>query len=141
MEYIQSTLFGKMYPELSVAGGGTTSEKCSTNSSELSSRTLPMCLCLKRGGQNQEYYWVPTGRLLGELMMRNSGECPNEEKESLLSSILEDNPHQKYCLSQKACQGILNRAKRREKDLPERLRIALELQAGLSKPTEARGYS
>lgn len=35
----------------------------------------------------------------------------------------------KYYLSAKACQGILNRAKRRGKELPEMLRIALEQQA------------
>lgn len=58
-------------------------------------------------------------------MMRSFGEFPNEERESHLSQILEENPHPKYCLSAKACQGILNRANRRGKKLPEILEKAL----------------
>lgn len=65
------------------------------------------------------------GVLLGELTMRNTGEYPNEEKESHLWQILEANPHPKYSLSSKACQGILNRAKRRGKILPKTLEKAL----------------
>jgi hypothetical protein len=42
-----------------------------------------------------------------------------------LSQILEDCPHPKYSLSAKACQGILNRANRRGKELPKELEIAL----------------
>ena len=47
----------------------------------------------------------------------------------------------KYYLSAKACQGILNRAKRRGKELPEMLRIALEQQAqsAFSNAQDARG--
>lgn len=72
-------------------------------------------------------------------MTRNFGEWPSEEKESRLSWILEDNPPQKYYLSKKACLGILHRAERRGKELPECLKIALQLQAGLNKPMEPRG--
>ena len=36
---------------------------------------------------------------------------------------------EKYCLSPKACRGILRRAQKRGKELPEVLRIALERQA------------
>ena len=39
------------------------------------------------------------------------------------------NVPQMYYLSPKACQGILRRASARGKELPEVLRIALELQA------------
>lgn len=56
---------------------------------------------------------------------------PREERESILWQILEDKPHPKYYLSRKACQGILCRASERGKPLPEQLRIALEIQAGL----------
>jgi hypothetical protein len=45
-----------------------------------------------------------------------------------LSSILEVNAPEKYYLSAKACEGILRRAERRGKQLPEMLRIALEQQ-------------
>lgn len=66
-------------------------------------------------------------------MMHSFGECPREEKESLLSQILEVNPHPKYCLSAKACQGILRRANSRGKKLPPILEQALIKQATLSK--------
>ena len=42
-----------------------------------------------------------------------------------MSQILEVNPHQKYCLSDKACIGILVRANRRGKKLPAMLETAL----------------
>ena len=50
--------------------------------------------------------------------MHSFGESPKDVVESHLSQILEDNPPSKYCLSAKACQGILNRANRRGKSLP-----------------------
>lgn len=62
-------------------------------------------------------------------MMRSFGESPREENASLLSQILEDSAPQKYVLSAKACQGILNRAAKRGKKLPDQLRVALERQA------------
>lgn len=44
-----------------------------------------------------------------------------------LSSVLESGPvHQRYFLSAKACSGILRRAERRGKELPEQLRLALQ---------------
>lgn len=44
-----------------------------------------------------------------------------------LSSVLESGPvHQRYFLSAKACSGILRRAERRGKALPEQLRAALQ---------------
>lgn len=57
----------------------------------------------------------------------NFSECPNAVKESSLSGILAtgDVPR-KYYLSPKACRGILRRAERRNKELPARLKAALE---------------
>lgn len=46
-------------------------------------------------------------------------------KESLLSQILEANAPEKYYLSERACQGILTRASRRGKKLPDLLQTAL----------------
>jgi hypothetical protein len=60
--------------------------------------------------------------------MRNTGESPNDAVESTLSQILEANAPEKYYLSAKACEGIVRRAERRGKQLPEMLRIALEQQ-------------
>lgn len=65
------------------------------------------------------------GAWLGDSLMLNIGESPNAERESLLSWILEDNVPQKYYLSARACQGILTRASRRGKQLPDILRQAL----------------
>lgn len=59
----------------------------------------------------------------------NIGESPREEMQTYLSDVLEENADPKYNLSPKACQGILNRAKARNKELPEILRISLEKQA------------
>ena len=61
--------------------------------------------------------------------MHSFGESPKEENASLLSQILVEEAHPKYSLSAKACQGILNRASRRGKELPEILKQALENQA------------
>lgn len=89
----------------------------------------PLCLYLKRDGPQADASWVTDGALLGEFSTHSFGECPREGVESRLSQILEDNPHPKYYLSAKACRGILNRAARRGKDLPEALKAALLLQS------------
>lgn len=62
-------------------------------------------------------------------MTRSFGESPNVAVESHLSQILEDTPPLKYCLSAKACQGILNRAEKRNRTLPEELKEALTRQS------------
>lgn len=65
------------------------------------------------------------GVWLGDSLTLNIGEFPREENVSLLSWILEDNVPQKYYLSARACQGILTRASRRGKPLPDILRQAI----------------
>ena len=72
--------------------------------------------------------WVD-GALLGEYTMHSFGESPREENESHLSQILVEEAQPKYSLSAKACRGILTRASRRGKELPEVLKEALERQA------------
>lgn len=69
--------------------------------------------------------WQDDGVWLGEYLMRNTGESPNEDVESHLWQILEETPLTKYYLTAKACRGILNRAERRGKELPEILKQAL----------------
>lgn len=59
------------------------------------------------------------------MSMRNTGECPNDAEEFMLSQILVENPPTKYYLSVKAMDGILNRASRRGKKLPELLVTAI----------------
>ena len=150
---------GKMLQEHSVQTTETISELSLKKSAKLQTKT-PMFLNLKKGkdGQTQDVSWVTDIQLLGDCMMHNIGECHNEEsayvysltstenppqryylnlsekpsipKPTKLSQILESNPDPKYNLSAKACQGILNRAEKRGKELPELLRIALTKQAG-----------
>ena len=57
-------------------------------------------------------------------------ECRSEDGVAGLSDILETTGEhlRKYCLSLKACAGILRRAASRGKDLPERLAAALKVQ-------------
>ena len=74
--------------------------------------------------------WEDDGAWLGECMTRNTGESPNAAVVSRLSQILEATPQEKYSLSAKACQGILRRAERRGKDLPETLKTVLLMQSG-----------
>lgn len=87
----------------------------------------PMCLCLKKDIQHGEssMTWTEDGALLGELLMRNTGECPNVVVESRLSQILQETAPEKYYLSPRACQGILTRAAKRGKQLPKELEMAL----------------
>ena len=135
--FAQDTWSGKMCQELSAAETQKerTSQPSSKKSSKLQSRE-PLCLCVYRteDGQNPGAITLKMapGALLGEYTTRSFGECPREENASRLSQILEDCPHQKYSLSAKACQGILNRAERRGKKLPEQLEAALVAQANVS---------
>ena len=65
----------------------------------------------------------------GECLTLNTGEYPREENASSLSQILIANAPEKYCLSPRACRGILQRASKRGKELPPLLKAALERQA------------
>lgn len=58
-------------------------------------------------------------------MTLSIGEFPSAARESTLSQILDLNAPEKYSLSNKAKAGILRRAKRRGKELPDMLRDAL----------------
>ncbi len=64
----------------------------------------------------------------GGCLMLNTSESPNAVVESSLSDVLEtEGEHlKKYSLSAKAAQGILRRASRRGKNLPDQLQKALE---------------
>ena len=122
-----------------------TSKPSSRNSSASQSQTLPMCLCLVGGGGASQdastMNWV-SGALLGDYSMDNIGVQPyalmmeNSLSEALhrgvsasqLSQILQDDAPPKYSLSARACIGILNRAEKRGKGLPEILKNALESQ-------------
>ena len=118
--------YGKMSRELSVP----ITEKISESSSKKrqgSSTVTPQFLDLRtdRPGAILGAFWEMDGLSLGEYMTHSFGESPKDGVECRLSQILEDNPHPRYCLSGRACQGILNRAKKRGKTLPRILEEAL----------------
>ena len=125
---------GKMSPEHSPAAlrRGRTSGLSSRRSSELVS--LPyMFLDLSEDAGNLlgESYWETLSPWRGDALMLNTGPAPRSaENVYSLWQILEDQPHSKYYLTRKACQGILRRARERGKELPPQLEDALAIQAG-----------
>ena len=73
--------------------------------------------------------WLPgQGHgLHGGFSTLNISEWPNDAAVCSLSQILETGPiPQRFFLSAKACQGILRRAEKRGKELPEQLARALK---------------
>ena len=78
-----------------------------------------------------EFYWETISPCVGGAWMLNTGVSPREEKESSLSQILQADPPHRYYLSPKACLGILRRAHERGKELPPKLKRALQIQAGV----------
>lgn len=79
-------------------------------------------------------YWEILSPYVGDALTLNTGVSPRVVVASSLWRILEAHPHRKYYLSRKACLGILRRARKRGKELPPHLKLALELQSGLRLP-------
>ena len=142
--FAQDTWYGKT----SLEPCPQTKEKTSAASSKKppkSSKRMPLYLDLRtENGATQDASWEMGGALLGEYTMHSFGEkpfmlteescfqeLPNGVSESRLSQILVDTVHPKYSLSVKACRGILNRANKRGKKLPEILQNALESQCAV----------
>lgn len=78
--------------------------------------------------ESQSLRWPTQGFATssGGFWIRSSSESPNVAVECSLSDILEPHVPERYLLSAKACAGILRRAQRRGRSLPEPLRVALE---------------
>ena len=92
-----------------------------------------------------EFYWELISPWLGGSSMLNTGPAPlNAVDVYSLSQILEGLPHRRYYLSRTACLGILRRAEERGKELPQQLKTALMMQAGLitaaPQPREMKAY-
>lgn len=126
MECIQLSLFGKTYPEHSAPMEEKISEPCWKSLPAWNNQTLQF-LDLRGGadGAKPEQSPETDGLWHGDSSTLNIGESPSVESESLLSQILEANAPLKYYLSERACQGILTRASRRGKALPDLLKTAL----------------
>ena len=122
---------GKMCLELSAPTREPISASCSKKPPKWPANKPPLFLSLKTDGLQPDALpiWEDNGALRGEYLMHSFGVCPKDENASHLSQILEASPHPKYSLSAKACLGILNRAEKRGKQLPEILKLALIQQA------------
>lgn len=120
----QDGQFGKMSRARSRQTEATISGRSSKLSRKLQTPTL-LYLDL-RNGTDPDASWAEVGALPGESSTRSIGESPSVVVESTLSQILQESVPEKYYLSARACQGILNRAERRGKVLPEMLMEALE---------------
>ena len=135
-EFIQLSLFGKMFPEPSAVTEEKISEPCWKNLPGSQKQMLAFLDLRKESGQRQVLSPEMDGALHGELSTLNFGESPSVAVESRLSWILEDNVPQRYYLSARACEGILSRVSRRGKALPEILRTALlDMIGGCSRHT------
>lgn len=125
MEYTQNSLFGKTSWERLQAMLGVTFSLCSRKSD----RPIFQCLLLD-DGQEPEWLEVKSAESHGERSMPNFGAFPSIVRESSLSQVLESGEGTyRYSLTQKACAGILRRAKERGKCLPEMLEAVLRKQA------------
>lgn len=132
MEFIQDSLFGKMYREHLAVIGEKISGLCLKNLLKSRNRT-PLCLRFHKLAGHMQIVSVETdGALHTEFLTRNIGESPSAAVESTLSQILEANVPKKYYLSAKACEGILRRAERRGKELPPMLKTASKNQGGIA---------
>lgn len=122
--------FGKTFQERSEV----IKERISKRSSKPSAKSVVptfLFLNLQRGnGVMQEPLWEMVSALPGDNTMLNFGESPSVENASTLSQILDLNAPDKYCLSQRACAGILRRAEERGKVLPSLLKDILQKKVG-----------
>src|SRR3972149_4154687 len=112
--------FGRMCPDCSLAH-------------------LQRLVSLARTSSRSRLHWMGSGILeRGQLLMLDTSEWPSDAdafSECSLALILEPDAPQKYSLSPRACRGILRRAEKRGRALPERLEAALRAGAGETTPT------
>ena len=80
---------------------------------------------LMKAGEMQDSSGGQSIQSLTGFSMRSFSEWPNDAAVCSLLAILETDALPRYFLSAKACQGILRRAERRGRELPEALRMAL----------------
>lgn len=127
MDCIQLSLFGKTCQERSAPTEEKISGPCWKNLPAWNNQTLQF-LDLRVGGADgarPEQSPETDGAWLGDSLTLNIGESPSVANESLLSQILEVDVPLKYFLSARACRGILTRALRCGKALPDLLKTAL----------------
>ena len=126
MENTQNTRSGRTSQERSAAITARTSGASLKRSQGSATKKYQFLDLRAESGLLPEKLWELDTLLHGERSTRNTGECPSAVRESTLWQILQADAPEKYCLSAKACAGILRRAERRGKALPPMLREALE---------------
>jgi hypothetical protein len=114
------------------------------HSAAVSRRGLTLLLCSKRSqraqfqyldladGQTPEWFEATELVSLGACLTPSITESPSVAVESFLSQVLQEDVPQKYSLSKRACEGILRRAEKRDKQLPPMLKEALMAQCRLA---------
>ena len=126
----QDICYGRTSSELYQAMPERTSASSSKKSQKSQTKAFQFLDLTGGAGRKPEQSWQTSGVLLGVYTTRSFGECPKEDVVSHLSQILTDRPHPKYYLSERACNGVIDRAERRGKgNFPDELRKALEEQA------------
>ena len=120
--------------------------RCTGSLLSAAPRGLSERMCMASSYRTEEPTSVPSSPRLfnsgmasaGLLWTANTSEWRNAGDACSLSDILEESPDPKYSLSAKACTGILRRAEKRGKALPNRLATALQavVSAGTSGTTK-----
>ena len=121
-------------PKQEKSGQAKTSGSSSSRFSKLKNHTF-MLLDLRPGAGNMlGPYWEYDPVWPGSFGTLNTSECPSDVVVSFLWQILQAIVPSRYCLSNKACRGILRRSKERGKPLPEDLERVLRIQSKLILP-------
>lgn len=120
----------KTFIFLDARGGGHTAEALSWTTEALPGEYTMHNTSEFRSGEKESACWLTSTDLLhqGFCLTLNLSERPRVANPTLLSDILEEEADPRYNLSSKACRGILNRANKRGKKLPEVLEEALRNQ-------------
>lgn len=115
---ILNSLFGRTCPAHSLQ----TAEMIFVPSSKKSCRSPFLYLDT---GAMQDWLTVETLKSLGDFSTLNTGESPNDVKESSLSQILQDDAPPKYYLTVKAKQNLLRAVQKHNANVPNELLAAL----------------
>lgn len=120
----------KMFAFLDLRGGGHTADASSWTTDQLLGDYTMHSISELHNAEKESVCYVTSTDLqqAGFCLTLNLSEKPREANPTLLSDILEEDADPKYSLSSKACKGILNRASKRGKQLPEILEEALKNQ-------------
>ena len=130
---MQLTLFDTLLENNHQSSSGRMFQESLTQPTMLSDvfwENLPEKLCRYsrqgEGGRTQVVCLAPKEQSRGESWMPNISAWPNDAAVCLLSQVLEKGSiHPRFFLSSTACEGILRRADKRGKELPEMLKEAL----------------